>query len=77
MAYPKTGVSNRSISFTKIIYTGAYMILDAQNLHTFSPTAQSTMLPHCSKTIASGWSAVIGGVCQPVQLLAGAAGQLQ
>ena len=36
MAYHKTGVSNRSNSFTKIIYTGAYMILDAQNLYTFS-----------------------------------------
>ena len=37
-AYRETGVSNRSNSFTKIIYTGAYMILDAQNLHT-SPKA--------------------------------------
>ena len=36
----------------------------AQSTH-----AQSTLLPHCSKTIASGWSAIIGGVCQPVQLL--------
>ena len=35
-AYRETGVSNRSNSFTKIIYTGAYMILDVQNLHTFS-----------------------------------------
>ena len=35
--YRETGISNLSISFTKIIYTGAYMILDAQNLHTFSP----------------------------------------
>ena len=35
-AYCETGVSNHSNSFMKIIYTGAYMILDAQNLHTFS-----------------------------------------
>ena len=35
-AYCETGISNRSNSFTKIIYTGAYMILDKQNLHTFS-----------------------------------------
>ena len=28
--YRETGVSNRSNSFTKIIYTGVYMILDAQ-----------------------------------------------
>ena len=35
-AYHKTGVCNCSISLMKIIYTGAYMILDAQNLHTFS-----------------------------------------
>ena len=34
-AYGETGVSNHSISFMKIIYTGVYMILDAQNLHTF------------------------------------------
>ena len=27
--YHETGVSNRSNSFTKIIYTGAYMIVDA------------------------------------------------
>ena len=40
-AYRETGVSNRSNSFTKIIYTGAYMILDAQNLHTFSQTRQT------------------------------------
>ena len=40
-AYRKTGVSNRSNSFTKIIYTGAYMILDAQNLHTFSQSRQT------------------------------------
>ena len=40
-AYCKTGVSNRSNSFTKIIYTGAYMILDAQNLHTFSQSCQT------------------------------------
>ena len=41
MAYHETGVSNRSISFMKIIYTGAYMILDAQNLHTFSQSRQT------------------------------------
>ena len=35
-AYCATGVSNCSNSFTKIIYTGAYMILNAQNLYTFS-----------------------------------------
>ena len=35
-AYRETGDSNRSISFTKIIYTGACTILDTQNLHTFS-----------------------------------------
>ena len=40
-AYRETGVSNRSNSFTKIIYTGAYMILDAQNLHTFSQSRQT------------------------------------
>ena len=40
-AYRETGVSNRSNSFTKIIYTGAYMILDAQNLHTFSQNRQT------------------------------------
>ena len=40
-AYRETGVSNRSNSFTKIIYTGAYMILDAQNLHTFSQSCQT------------------------------------
>ena len=27
-AYRESGVSNRSISFTKVIYTGAYMILN-------------------------------------------------
>ena len=37
----ETGVSNRSNSFTKIIYTGAYMILDEQNLHTFSLSCQT------------------------------------
>ena len=40
-AYRETGVSNRSNSFTKIIYSGAYMILDAQNLHTFSQSRQT------------------------------------
>ena len=40
-AYRETGVSNRSNSFTKIIYTGAYMILDAQTLHTFSQSRQT------------------------------------
>ena len=40
-AYRETGVSNRSNSFTKIIYTGVYMILDAQNLHTFSQSRQT------------------------------------
>ena len=40
-AYRETGISNRSNSFTKIIYTGAYMILDAQNLHTFSQSRQT------------------------------------
>ena len=40
-AYRETGVSNRSNSFTKIIYTGAYMILDAQKLHTFSQSRQT------------------------------------
>ena len=42
-AYGETGVSNCSISFTKIIYTEAYMILevDAQNLHTFSQSRQT------------------------------------
>ena len=40
-AYRETGVSNRSNSFTKIIYTGAYMILDAQNLRTFSQSRQT------------------------------------
>ena len=40
-AYRETGVSNRSNSFTKIIYTGAYMILDAQNLHTCSQSRQT------------------------------------
>ena len=43
-AYRKTGVSNRSNSFTKIIYTGVYMILDAQNLHTFSQSRQTPAL---------------------------------
>ena len=43
-AYRETGVSNRSNSFTKIIYTGAYMILDAQNLHTFSQSRQTPAL---------------------------------
>ena len=37
-AYRETGVSNR---FTKIIYTGACMILDVQNLHTFSQSRQT------------------------------------
>ena len=37
-AYRKTGISNRSNSFTKIIYTGAYMILDA---HTFTQCCQT------------------------------------
>ena len=41
MAYRETGVSNHSTSFTKIVYTGAYMILDAQNLHTFSQSRQT------------------------------------
>ena len=36
MGYCETGVSNHSNSYMKIIYTGVYMILDAQNLHTFS-----------------------------------------
>ena len=40
-AYHKTGVSNRSNSFTNIIYTGVYTILDAQNLHTFSQSCQT------------------------------------
>ena len=35
-AYRETGDSNRSISFTKIIYAGACMILDIPNLHTYS-----------------------------------------
>ena len=43
-AYHKTGVSNRSNSFTKIIYIGVYMILDAQNLHTFSQSRQTPCL---------------------------------
>ena len=43
-AYHETEVSNRSNSFTKIIYTGAYMILDAQNLHTFSQSRQTPAL---------------------------------
>ena len=42
--YRETGVSNRSNSFTKIIYTGAYIILDAQNLHTFSQSCQTAGL---------------------------------
>ena len=42
MAYRETGVSNRSNSFTKITYTGAYMILDAQNLHTCSQSRQNS-----------------------------------
>ena len=34
MTYCETGVSiYHSNSFTKIMYTGVYMILDAQNLH--------------------------------------------
>ena len=49
-AYRESGVSNRSNSFTKIIYTGAYMILDAQNLHTFS---QSRQLRVCNLTSVS------------------------
>ena len=40
-AYRETGVSNRSNSFTKISYTGAYMTFDAQNLHTFSQSRQT------------------------------------
>ena len=43
-AYRETGVSNCSNSFMKIIYTGAYMILDAQNLHTFSQSRQTSGL---------------------------------
>ena len=43
-AYLETRVSNRSNSFMKIIYTGAYMILDAQNLHTFSQSRQTAGL---------------------------------
>ena len=50
-AYRETGISNRSISFTKIIYTGAYMILDAQNLHTFSQSNSQQGLIHVSLEI--------------------------
>ena len=39
--YRETGVSNRANSFTKIIYTGVYMILDTQNLHTYSQSRQT------------------------------------
>ena len=39
-AYRETGDSNRSISFTKIIYAGACMILDTPNLHTSSQSRQ-------------------------------------
>ena len=39
--YCKTGIRNCSNSFTKIIYTGAYKILDAQYLHTFSQCHQT------------------------------------
>ena len=49
-AYRETGVSNRSNSFTKVIYTGAYMILGAQNLHTFS---QSRQIQICNLTSVS------------------------
>ena len=43
-AYCETGVSNRSTSLMKIIYIGAYMILDAQNLHTFSQSRQTLVM---------------------------------
>ena len=40
MAYRETGDSNCSVSFTKIIYAGACMILDTPNLHTSSQSRQ-------------------------------------
>ena len=43
-AYRKTGGSNRFNYFTKIIYTGAYMILDAQNLPPKPSNSRSTTL---------------------------------
>ena len=39
-AYRETGDSNRSITFTKIIYAGACMILHTPNLHTSSQSRQ-------------------------------------
>ena len=50
-AYRETGVSNRSNSFTKIIYTGAYMILDAQKI--FIPSPKAVKLQLCNLTSVS------------------------
>ena len=44
MAYCESGVSNRSISFTKIIYTGVYMILNA---YIFIPSPKAVKLQVC------------------------------
>ena len=49
-AYRETGVSNRSNSFTKIIYTGAYMIL----MHKiFIPSPKAVKLQVCNLTSVS------------------------
>ena len=49
-AYRETGVSNHSNSFAKIIYTGAYMILDAQ---IFIPSPKAVTLQVCNLTSVS------------------------
>ena len=46
----ETGVSNRSNSFTKITYTGAYMILDTQ---IFIPSPKAVKLQVCNLTSVS------------------------
>ena len=51
-AYHETGISNCSTSFTKTIYNGVYMILDLQNLRTFSQCRQG-----CNFT------SVLGSIC--------------
>ena len=58
-AYRKTGVSNRSISYTKIIYTGAYMILDAQNLHTFSQSPSNSSLASLEALVETPFSCLL------------------
>ena len=58
-AYRETGVSNRSISFTKIIYTGAYMILDTQNLHTFSQSPSNSSFASLEALVYTPFSCLL------------------